>query len=283
MAQSLAPPLKDILTLEDAGVDAFTATLPGFGAVTLGCATLAAAKTCDDRALHSSHAYFLRPVPTDHPVQLTVERLRDGRRFALRRVQIKHEDRLLFEMTASFASPADGAEHQDAVADLSIPPPDALATEDEIGREEGWTPNEPSPLWGPFEMRWPQIPWRVERADTPSRYATWVRPRTAMPRDRGMNAAAIAYLSDYHSHMATARNLGAHFEPWGYASLDQIIWVHRDLHWDDWRLFMTECDIASGGRALTRRALYTRDGLLVASMAQEQLIPNVNPPPAGSE
>ena len=92
-----------------------------------------------------------------------------------------------------------------------------------------------------------------------------------------MNAAAIAYLSDYHSHMSVARKLGKHFEPRAYTSLDQVIWLHREVHWDDWWLFVTECDIASGGRALTRRALYTRDGLLVASMAQEQLIPTAGP------
>ena len=51
--------------------------------------------------------------------------------------------------------------------------------------------------------------------------------------------------------------------------------LHRDLPWDDWRLITTECDVAHGGRALSRRMLFTPDGRLVASMAQEQLIPRV--------
>ncbi len=58
-----------------------------------------------------------------------------------------------------------------------------------------------------------------------------------------------------------------------YTSLDQVVWLHRNLWWDDWWLLTSESDIGHAGRALTRRLLYTRDGRLVASMAQEQLIP----------
>src|SRR5262245_3688084 len=269
-------PLQELLALETAGDDVFVATLPAFGAFTLGCAALAAGRTCDGRALHSLHSYFIRPVPLDRAVRFVVERVRDGRRFALRRIKVMDEDRLLFEMSASFASPGDGPEHQDARID-SVPPPDTLADEDQIGREEGWTPDDPSPLWGPFEFRWPEIPWRMANAGGPSRWQAWVRPRSPLPRDRALNAAAIAYLSDYHSHMSVARKLGSYFEPFGYVSLDEVIWLHRDLHWEGWRLLVTECDVASAGRALTKRMLYTPDGLLVASMAQEQLIPTAAP------
>ena len=61
--------------------------------------------------------------------------------------------------------------------------------------------------------------------------------------------------------------------PTGFVSLDQVVWVHRDLPWDDWRLVTTESDVAHAGRSLCRRAVHTRDGRLVASMLQEQLIP----------
>src|SRR3990172_1756511 len=61
---------------EPAGEDVFQAQLPGFGGVTLGCATLAAARTTE-LALHSLHVYFLRAVPTERPALLRVERVRD--------------------------------------------------------------------------------------------------------------------------------------------------------------------------------------------------------------
>ncbi len=269
-------PLEETLTLTSVGVDVYLATLPGFGAVTLGCAALAAGRTCDGRALHSLHAYFMRPVTSEIQVEFVVERVRDGRRVALRRVQARVEDRVLFEMTASFTSPGEGADFQDAVAP-TVPAPETLTPDIEIAREEGWRPGEPSPVGGPFEWRWPEIPWRLEGGDAPSYYEGWVRPRFPMPEDTAFNGAALAYASDYHSHMSVARRLGGHFVPWGYTSLDQVVWVHRDLHWSDWRLMTTECDAAYGGRALSRRRLYTREGILVASMLQEQLIPSSQP------
>ena len=75
------------------------------------------------------------------------------------------------------------------------------------------------------------------------------------------------------SHMPVARRLGGPFEPFGYTSLDQLLWVHCDEPWDDWRLVTTLCDVARAGRAFTRRTLHARDGRLLASMAQELLLP----------
>ena len=271
-------PLAETLAIEPAGEDVFRTALDGFGGVTLGCATLAAARTAEGRSLHSLHTYFLRPVPPEQSIELAVERMRDGRRFAHRRVRVRHGERLLCELVASFTTPGEGAEYQDARPEAA-PQPDELPSEEEVARAEGWQQGEPGPLGGALEWRWIDgTPWSDPRSDTSSRYRAWVRPRTALSADPGLHAAALAFLSDYHSHMSVARRLGGPFEPFGYTSLDQVLWVHRDLLWDDWRLLVTESDVAHAGRALTRRALHTRDGRLVASMAQEQLIP---PAPTG--
>jgi acyl-CoA thioesterase-2 len=265
--------LAEALAIEPVGADVFRAELDGFGGVTLGCATLAAACTAGGRSLHSLHAYFLRPVPAQQWVELAVERVRDGRRTAHRRVRIRHGERLLCELVASFTTPGEGAEYQDARVEAA-PPPEDLPSEDEVARAEGWKRDEPGPLGGALEWRWIDgTPWSDPRPDTPSRYRAWVRSRGALAPDPPLQAAALAFLSDYHSHMSVARRLGGRFEPFGYTSLDQALWVHRDLAWDDWRLLVTESDVAHAGRALTRRALHTRDGRLVASMAQEQMIP----------
>jgi len=267
-----ARPLDDVLRLDRAGDGVFTAELCGFGGVTLGCATRAAALTCPGRALHSLHTYFMRPVTRGATVEIAVEPLRDGRRFALRRVQVREGDKLLCEVMASFTAPGDGMEYQEVTVDPATPPPEGLATEEEIARAEGWKMEDPGPLGGPLEWRWIGIPWRpAEQAS--SRYLAWVRPRFPIGDDSALHAAAIAFLSDYHSHFPAARRLRAHFEPFGYASLDQVLWVHRECAWDDWWLLSSESEIAHAGRAFTRRILHARDGKLVASMAQEQLIP----------
>jgi acyl-CoA thioesterase II len=270
-------PVDEVLRIESAGEDAFSATLPGFGGVTLGCAALAAARTCPERSLHSLHTYFLRPVPPDAIVRFDVERVRDGRRFAHRRVEVRLDDRVLCEMMASFTSPGEGIEYQDALVDAATPAPETLPSEEEIARAEGWNLDEPGPLGGPLEWRWIGSPWRVDADEMPSLYRAWVRPRHPLPKERALNAAALAYLSDYHSHFPVARKLRGHFEPIGYTSLDQLLWVHRELFWDQWWLLTTQSDIGHAGRAFTRRSLHAHDGRLVASMAQEQLVP----PPAG--
>jgi acyl-CoA thioesterase-2 len=268
-----ARPLDEVFAIEPAGENAYRARLGGFGGETLGCATLAAARSCEGRALHSLHTYFFRPVPADRPIELRVQRIREGRRFAHRRVGVWIDGLLLCELVASFAAPAGGIDYQEAGADPA-PPPETLPSEEEVGRQEGWQPGEPGPLFGPLEWRWIDgLPWRSDARQVPSGYRAWVRPRFPLAADHALHAAALAFRSDYHSHMSVARKLGAHFEPFGYTSLDQALWLHRDLFWDDWWLLATESDVAHAGRAWTRRRLHSRDGRLVASMAQEQLIP----------
>jgi acyl-CoA thioesterase II len=265
--------LAQVLELEPVGGDRFTARLDGFGGVTLGCATLAAALSTD-RALHALHAWFLRPVPVDRPVELVVERVRDGRRFAQRRVTVQSEGRRVCELLASFALAGPGFDAQDDALGAGVPAPESLPSEQEIARQEGWDLAAPGPLGGPLEWRWVGgSPWRLQHPAPRSRYGAWVRPRFPLPPERAWRASALAFLADYHSHMSVARWLGKVGPPLGYTSLDQSLWLHRDLAWDDWWHLTTEAVVAHAGRALTRRALHTRDGRLVATMAQEQLIP----------
>ena len=88
---------------------------------------------------------------------------------------------------------------------------------------------------------------------------------------------ALYFLADYHSHWPVARMLGEHFEPDHYTSLDQSVWIHRDEPWDDFWLHSSWTRGGHAGRALGHRTLHTRDGRLVASMAQEALIPGARP------
>jgi acyl-CoA thioesterase-2 len=265
-----AQPLDQRLQLEPVGEDRFHAQLPGFGGVTLGCATLAAARTTE-LTLHSLHAYFLRPVPTDHPALLAVSRLRDGRRFASRRVEVRDGERVCCELVASFVAPGEGIEYQEHAVPPAPPAPEMLPCEEELAREAGLDLSRPGFLGGALEWRFASMPWRASET---SLYQGWVRPRDPLPEERAFHAAALAFLADLHSHLSTARRLGTHFEPFTYTSLDQVLWVHRDEPWRDWRLLTTVSDVAHGGRAFTRRTLCARDGRLIATMAQEQVLPS---------
>jgi len=50
------------------------------------------------------------------------------------------------------------------------------------------------------------------------------------------------------------------------------VWFHQSFRMDDWLLHAMESPIAVGGRGLARGLVYTRDGVLVASTAQEGLM-----------
>jgi acyl-CoA thioesterase-2 len=274
--------LESLLAVEAAGDGVFTTSLEGFGGVsfggqTLGCAALAAAHTCAGRPLHNLHACFLRRVPAGTPIEFAVERLRDGRRVAHRRVHVRHGGRVLCEVLASFAAPAAGPEFQESRPDPAAPPAERLPSDAEVARAQGW--NEWRP--GPIEWRWAGTPWCAAAPGESSRTLGWARPREPLGDAPGLRAAALAYLSDMLSHWPSARRLGGPFEPWHYTSLDHVLWIHRDLAWDDWWLLVSETDVAHAGRALTRRTLHARNGRLVASVAQEQLVP-LSPRPAAS-
>ena len=257
--------------IEPVGEDVFRTSLPGFGGVTLGAATYAAARTCDDKVLHTLQACFVRPIPPEEEVELAVERISDGRRFARRRVELAIGKRIHFTALASFAAASTGPEFADTTSDWPAPPPEELPSHEEVAREEGW-PDADHPE--PLDWRWVGRPWDVATGE-PSHYRAWVRPRFAPPRDHAEHAAAVALLADYHSHWPVARALGGepHFETTGFTSLDQLVWLHRDLPWDDWRLIASEAPIGHAGRALGHRRLYARDGRLVASMTQEAMLP----------
>ena len=268
-----ARPFHALLAVDPAGDNVFRARLDShgglsFGGQTLGCATLAAGRTCAERALHSLHAIFLRPVPPETLIEFLVERVRDGRRFAHRRVQVREGNRLLCEILASFASSSTGESFGDASDDKDAPEPESLPDDATVAHAEGWADWAP----GPLEWRWIGSPWRPG-PNEPSRYQGWVRPRWPLADDPALRAAVVTYLADFHSHWPVARKRGGNFEPQGFVSLDQALWIHRDEPWDEWRLITSECDVAHGGRALSRRQLYSRDGRLIASMAQEALIP----------
>jgi acyl-CoA thioesterase-2 len=267
------PTLPQMLALEPAGEDRYLARLPGFGGVTLGCATLAAARTTE-LSLHSLHVYFLRAVPTAEPALLRVTRMRDGRRFAHRRVEVCEGERVCCELIASFAGPGEGPEFEEPERGEALPEPESLPS-DELAP---WQTGRPAPMGGWIEWRYVDgPPWHAAPS---SRYESWARPRMPLPKEPALHVAALAFMADMLSHMPIARRIGGPFEPFGYTSLDQLVWVHRDEPWDDWRLVTTVCDVGYGGRAFTRRTVRARDGRLLASMAQEQLLPA--PPRSGA-
>ncbi|WP_419947918.1 acyl-CoA thioesterase II [Candidatus Palauibacter sp.] len=249
-----------------------------FGGQVLAQALVAARRTVDeeDRLAHSVHAYFILAGDLNIPVVYFVDRLRDGRSFTTRRVTAIQHGRAIFNLSASFHRREDGISHQATMPD--VPPPEELEPElDNIRRH---AQRIPPPLRAvltqdrPIERRpvAPIDPFRPAPRE-PERHA-WVRSVGGLGDEPLDHQAVLAYASDYGLLRAALLPHGRTFfdrDLMG-ASLDHAIWFHRPFRIDDWLLYETESTIATGARAFTRGSFYTRDGALVASVAQEGVI-----------
>jgi len=236
-----------------------------FGGAVAAQSVMAAARTVEERALHSLHAYFLRPGRHDAAITFLVHRIRDGRTFATRRVVAHQDGEAIFNLSASFTRPEEGISHQDAMPEA--PPPENLPDwESERARLVGERPR-PSPV--DLRVCDPDDP---EGRPQPPHRRVWIRPRGALPEDPRVHAAVLVYASDRVLLSTAARPHGL---PWGRrmgASLDHALWLHRPARFDDWLLYTMESPAAHAARGLVFGAMYTRQGERLASVAQEALI-----------
>ncbi len=249
-----------------------------FGGQVLGQALSAAVQTVpSERHVHSLHAYFLRPGDVARPILYDVDRIRDGGSFTTRRVVAIQGGKAIFNMAASFQVEESGFEHQDAMP--AAPSPDSVPTEQEHVRSRmGHLPKpvfERATAERAFEMRVvnPPSDWFHPEPAPPQRMV-WLRTVDRLADDPALHRYLLAYAPDY-SFLGTS--LLPHGVGWltpgmQVASIDHVMWFHRPFRFDDWLLHVMESPTARGGRGLVRGRVFTRDGRLVATTAQEGLI-----------
>ncbi len=274
--------LLHAMQLEPLGDDRFRVrNEPGrfdrvFGGQSLAQALTAAGATVTDKQPQSLHAYFVEAGTLDVPLDLEVERVRDGRSMSTRRVTVTQDGRPLLVAIASFhANPTD--------PELAITPPDVAAPEqlprlqdwvraipaDERGRSITWIDQPP-----PLDLRIGEAPTFMGGAPSGGTRSHWMR----LPRDVGddplLHAALLAYASDY---LLLDMAFRAHPEPVAPAaimgfSLDHAIWFHRPVRFDRWHVHTQETLALSGHRGLTKGAIHDEEGHLVATAMQEVLV-----------
>jgi len=245
-----------------------------FGGQVLAQALVAAMRTVEGRVAHSLHAYFLRRGDFNAPIVYQVERSRDGGSFSSRRVSaIQHGEQIL-TMSASFQEPQPGYEHQLAMPD--VPAPETLEDQEAYVRR---VVPELSPQLAFFLER--VRPWRfrpVELRDPHvfeaklARRRIWFRLDGELPDDDALHRALLTYVSDYNLlDVATMPHGRTHIDL-TMASIDHALWFHRPLRVNEWLLYDIESPSAFGARGFCRASIFTRDGGLVASAAQEGLM-----------
>lgn len=246
-----------------------------FGGQVLAQSLMAAMHTVDAaRVIHSMHGYFLRPGDVAHPITFSVDRLHDGRSFSTRRTHAYQNGQPILSLIASFQTRDEGVEHQlDMPSD--VPDPEGLPSTAEV---LGHVDHDVARYWSSeraFDVRHIPSPvyLRVDGEHVP-RQAVWMKAYGRLPDDPNQHRAALAYASDYSILEPILRAHGVAWATPGLkvASLDHAMWWHRDARVDEWLLFTQEAPSASGGRGLSLGRIYTRDGMLVASVAQEGMV-----------
>jgi acyl-CoA thioesterase-2 len=244
-----------------------------FGGHVLAQALAAACFTVDGRPCHSFHAYFVRPGKPGRPTEYEVAAMRDGQSFAMRKVVAVQRDEINLELIASFDNGSPGAEHRAAMPDT--PPPESFP--DEATRTAQMLEIAPPELHDALRYKRPIELIRVDprnfRDRTPSLapLRTWMRTRAPLMDDPNLHRCALTYASDMGALEPSMRAVGALLGDGAMqvASLDHAVWFHRPFRFDDWLLFVLDSTSVAAGRGFNRGSIFSRDGTLVASLAQE--------------
>ena len=281
--------LIDTLALERIEVNLFRGHAPKsdgpriFGGLVIAQALLAAYGTVEKSLCHSIHCYFLRPGDPSVPILYEVDRARDGRSFTSRRVTAIQHGEQIFNLAGSFQHPEEGLEHQDPMPDE--PSPEQLSDETQLRAR--LTANLPLLMRQmaerprPIDMR-PVDPQNfMAAAPAPPFQNVWMRASEPIGDDPVFNQAVLAYASDMSFLSTSMRPHGMSWQTRGLqtASIDHAIWFHRPVDFNDWHLFAQKSPSASGARGFNIGEIYSQDGRLVASAAQEGLMRYR--PPAG--
>ncbi len=247
-----------------------------FGGQVIGQALVAAARTVEERVVHSLHGYFMLPGDPSVPIVYQVDRIRDGKSFATRRVVAIQHGKAIFSMSCSFQVPEEGLDHQ--IPMPKVPPPEELPSEAEL--RTLFLNAAPEPVrryWErerPIEIRPVEFDRYGDDSKREPRFNVWIRAVKRLPDEPAIHQSVLAYASDL---MLLDSSLIAHgttvFDNRIQgASLDHALWFHRPFRADDWLLYAQDSPSTSGARGFSRGLIFDRQRRLVASVAQEGLI-----------
>jgi acyl-CoA thioesterase-2 len=256
-----------MMRLEEQDGDLFLATGPQYpwgglyGGQIVAQGLRAAAATVEPRFhVHSLHAYFIRPGSADEPIRLAVTRSRDGRSFCTRHVVASQDVGVILTMSLSFQVDEEGHDVQTATMP-DVPPPEELS---------GYS-------WSPvFQRRFAQA-----RNLEEGRGVAWLKMRDAVGDDRVLQACALAYLSDdlptdavvaIHPDRPAPEEGDAFEQGFMSASLDHAMWFHRPPRADEWHVHDFTAHGYLSSRGLGVGHILSRDGIHVATVAQEVLL-----------
>ncbi len=272
--------LVDLLDLEELDTDLFRGRQPEtqrarvYGGQVAAQALVAAVRTVPaEFTVHSLHSYFLLGGDYSVPIVYDVERPRDGRSFITRRVVARQHGRPIYYQSLNFQRPEEGWEHQDVMPSVGAPETGFDLVE-VIRRGGNAEPDALGKEWGSLDVRWlGNTRYGLEPdGGHVSQARMWIRLREGLGDDPLLHTAAFTYASDVSLLGSTLAAHGGNPAKTQMASLDHTIWFHKPFRADEWWLYDQWSPSAEGGRGLAFGKVFTQDGTLVATVAQEGLI-----------
>ena len=242
-----------------------------FGGQVVAQCLMAANQTVSDLlSAHSLHAYFLRAGDPSIPIDFEVDPIRDGRSFSTRRVVARQNGEAIFNTSISYHRDEEGVSHCFTMPD--VPAPHAEA--DDLSGFRGFTtkPGDPN-LIELYQIERQRVTEYLAEEQPPVG-RSWFRAVGPLPSDRAIHQAALVMISDY-SLLSTVFYPHPYSNPIKHfmaASLDHAIWFHHPGKMDDWVLYDCDTPRSGGGRGFSRGFLWSQDGTLLASTAQESLM-----------
>jgi acyl-CoA thioesterase-2 len=266
------PTIPELLSIEPIGTERFRGVSPQgwpggrvFGGLVAAQALRAAGLTVASVPPHSLHAYFLRLGRPELPLDHTVTRVRDGRSFCTRAVEVAQAGEVIFTMLASFHAREAGEEEYQVARAADVASPDVDGPSGEVlphlqalrdldVLDLGPTPPGPD---GTFR----------------STRRMWLRVRDDLPDDPLLHASIVTLMSDMG--IVTAARPPRTPLAWDTvmaASLDHTVWFHRPVRADRWLFYDLHSLSVSGARGLARGVMHDGTGGLCASVTQETLV-----------
>jgi acyl-CoA thioesterase len=245
-----------------------------FGGQLLAQTIVAAARTIPGKEVLSAHTVFARGGDPTQPLEVTVETVRSGRAFASVTVTTAQSRGPCTRSLVLLHSPdPDLIRHGDAAPDVGAPPAD-----DTTETVNGWWQVQ---VVGDVDISDPE-------AVGPAELPVWSRMPGA-PDDAVTSQALLAYASDGFLIGTAMRPHAGVGQSMAHVSISttvvaQTLTFHEPFHAGDWLLLDHRSSYAGRGRSHGSANVFTRDGRLVASYSQDNMVrdfPKDRAPAAG--
>ncbi|XP_076470536.1 acyl-coenzyme A thioesterase 8-like [Babylonia areolata] len=266
-----------------------------FGGQVVGQALAAAVYSVpDDHHAHSLHCYFLRPGNVKVPILYAVDRTRDGNVYSSRNIKATQEGRAIFTMQASFKTgETDPFHHQFSMP--RVPSPEECCDDltyliKSFGSEEKFLKSTKGMGYKMYKAQMDTLRRPVENyyssEPLPAQRYFWIKAAGHMGDDHKLHQCCAAYMSDQlllgTSVLPYERGAKGSYGRFFMTSVDHSIWFHSQFRADEWLLYEMESPVCGEGRAYMRGRMWTEDGRLVMSVAQEGVLRTKNPDIAAS-